>query len=135
MSDGPTLQIPRDVIEPIIQAQIAASLASALGADGVLRKAVNTILQTPVDSEGKASGYSSDRNRPWIDWAISDALRIAARKAIEQAVEQQGEVIRKELAAQLTKKNSPLIKQMIEAMMTGVFNANQVKYEINITAK
>ena len=50
-------------------------------------------------------------------------------------IQSDGEIIRKEIAAQLPKKNSPLVKQLIEAIMTGVFNSESIKSAITITPK
>jgi len=132
VADGPTLQIPRDVIEPIIQAQITASIASALGANGIMQKAIESILQTKVGSDGKADRYSDSRGRPWVEWAVGDALRNAARAAILEAVAGQQEALRNEIASQLSRKNSPLVKQLVEALITGVFKAENLKYRLTV---
>lgn len=134
IADGPTLQIPRDVIEPIIQAQITASIATALGSKQILVHAVETILQTKVDCDGKADRYSDSRGRPWVEWAVADALKKAVRAAIVEAVAKEEVAIRNEIAAQLSQKKSPLVKQLIEALVTGVFKADNLKYRLTVSA-
>lgn len=129
----PTFQIPQDVIAPIIQANITAAVAKALGSSGdVLEKAISTILAMRVDSSGKPSTYSSDSNRTWLDWAIGDAIRNAARAAIEDQVSTLQEALKQQMVAQLTKKNSPLIKQIAEGLAAGAFSPDAIKWRLTI---
>jgi len=130
---APTLQIPRDVIEPIIQANITTAIAQALGGSAnVMEKAISTILATKVDSEGKPSNYSHPSHKTWLDWAIGDAIRKAARAAIESNIETLQGALKEQMVAQLTKKNSPLIKQIAEGLAAGAFSPEAIKWRLTI---
>lgn len=130
---NPTFQIPQDVIAPIIQANITAAIAQALGSSGqVLEKAISTILATQVDAEGKPSNYSHHTHKTWLDWAIGDAIRRAAKAAIEENVATLQDALKQQMVAQLTKKNSPLIKQIAEGLATGAFSPDAIRWRLNI---
>ncbi len=131
--DNPTLQIPRDIIEPLIQAQINSAIAAAMGgSENLMTRAVQTVLSTKVNSEGKIDGYSSHNQKMWIDWAVGDALRRAAQKAIELAVEEQHEAMKKEMIRQLSQKNSPLIKRLVQGLADNMFSQNNLKYRLTV---
>jgi hypothetical protein len=131
---NPTLQIPKDVIEPIIQANITAAIAQAMGnGTQVIQQAIASILATSVDSEGKPSSYGNSRR--WIDWAVGDSLRKAAKAAIDEHIAAHREAIQKQLVAELSKKNSPLIKSMVEGMMKSCFSESNLKYRLTVTAE
>lgn len=131
---NPTIQIPQDVIQPIIQANISAAITQAMGdRTGVVNKVIEQILNVRVDGDGKIDTYSSNRSMSWVDWAVGNALRTAAKEAINQAIAEQQDVIKQHIATQLQRKNSPLIKQLVEGMMTGVFDASKCNYRLNVT--
>jgi hypothetical protein len=133
-NDNPTFQIPKDVIEPIIQAQISAAVLAALQPTGrVLEQAVSAVMQTKVDSEGKPERYSG-HGKPWIDWVVADCIQKSARSAIEQFLTEQQKVIRASIAKQLTARNSPLAKQLIEGMLAGLISESTLRYRIHVTA-
>lgn len=131
---GPTLNIPQDVINPIIQANISAAILSAMG-DGskVMANAIATVLSTKVDpNSGNLSSYSSNNTTPWIDWMLGQAIRESAKAAIVEYMAGQQEAVKKQLAAELSKKNSPLAKTLVEAMATGMADARALSYSISV---
>lgn len=131
---APTFQIPQDVIQPIILANITAAIAQALGGSAnVLEKAISTILSTQVDGEGKPSSYSHHSHRSWLDWAVGDAIRKAARAAIEEQIATLQVALKEQMVAQLTKKNSPLIKQIAEGLAAGAFSPEAIKWRLTIS--
>ena len=131
---NPTLQIPSDVINPIIEANIQAAVAQALGpVSNRISEFVTTVLRMNVDSEGKPSSYGN--SKPWIDWAIGDALRRAAKAAIDEQVEKLKDQMKAHIATELTKKNSTLHKQLAEGLVNGVFSADSLKWRLNITTE
>lgn len=138
MSTVPTLQIPRDVIEPIIQAQISKAIIEALGnGEQILQQAIASILSMQVDADGKpaSSSYSHSNHKKWIDWAVGDSLRKAARAAIEEALTKHSEVLKKNIASQLSSRNSPLMKQLAEQLVLGVSNAESLKYRLTVSCE
>jgi len=127
----PTFQIPKEIINPIIQASVNEAVLKALdGPHNIVTKAILDVLQTKVGEDGKPSNYNS--GRPWIDWVIGDCIKIAARKAVEAALADKQEHMKAELIKQLSAKRSPLVKQLAEAMVKGV-SADAIKYRLNVT--
>lgn len=135
MADNPTFQIPKDVIEPIIQAQITTAVLAALQPTGrVLEQAVAAVMNMKVDAEGKPERYSDSRSKAWIDWVMADCIQKAARAAIEQYMREEQKAIRAAIAKQLTTRNSSLAKQLIDGMLANIISESTLKYRINVTA-
>lgn len=131
---NPTFEIPKDIINPIIQAHVNEAVIRALdGPQQLVTRAIAGVLQTNVDSEGKPSSYGS--SRPWIDWVIGDCIKRAARAAIEEFVATQKDRIKDELVAQLSTKNSPLVKQLVEQMAGAIASENNLKWHLNVTCE
>ena len=128
-----TLQVPTDLIDPIIRAEVSKAIIEAMGNRGaILAQAIAGILSTQVDSEGKPSNYSSDRSRTWLDWAVAIAVRTAAKEAIQEAMGQQKEAIKKEMIRQIQMKNSPLVRMFVEGMVSAATAPDVLKYRISI---
>jgi hypothetical protein len=128
---NPTLQIPKDIIEPIIQAEITKAIVEAMGPkQAVMQSAIATILSMSVDSDGKPTSYNG---RPWIDWVIGKEIRAAATEAITSHLATHADVIKKQLATELAKKNSPLVKQLIEGMVGAMTHPDALRWRLNVT--
>jgi hypothetical protein len=131
MSD-PTLTVPRDVIEPVIQAHISAAVVAALGdRSAIVQDVVTRVLQEKVDDEGKASNYN--RSIPWLQWVMHKCVRDAAKAAIVEQLELQKDALKKALAAELAKKNSPLVRQLVEGMVGAMTHPDVLKYRIAVS--
>jgi len=131
---NPTLQIPSDVINPIIEAQISAAIAQALGQPGALiERAIRTILATKVNSNGEVSSYGA--NQTWFDWAVASQVKKAAQAAIEANVAALGDAMKKQFITELSKKNSPMVKQIVDGMVSGVFKPENLKYRLTVVAE
>jgi len=129
---NPTLQIPKDIIEPIIQAEITRSIVEAMGPkQAVMQHAISTILNMNVDSDGKPSNYGN--SRPWIDWVIGAEIKAAATAAIKEHLAAHGDAIKKQLAAEMAKKNSPLVKQLVEGMVGAMTHPDVLRWRLNVT--
>lgn len=127
-----TLQVPTDIINPIVQAEITKRIIEAMGNSGeLLSQAIASVLYAKVDGEGKVSGYRD--NLSWLDWALGMALRKAAKEAIEEVMTSHKETIKKAFVAELLKKNSPLLRQLAEGMINAASNPEVLKYRINIS--
>jgi hypothetical protein len=130
----PTFQIPKDVIEPIITAHIAAAVSAALaGRERIVEMTVSQLLNMKVDSEGKPSSY--DRGQTFIQWVMNDTLRKAVRDIMTEELKKHEAIIRAELASQLTAKKSPLLKQLIEQLTTGLVTAASSTYRLNVSVE
>lgn len=131
----PTLQIPKDVIQPIIEAHVRDAVLRAF--DGY-RPAVDTliasVLNVRVDSSGQPARYPDQGMPRWIDWALGEALRSSVKKAIEEKVATLQESLKKHIAAELQKKNSPLAKQVAESLLKGFGGIAVSGYRLKVEA-
>lgn len=130
MSDSPTFQIPKEIIDPIIKAHVNEAVIKALdGPQRLVSNAILSVIQTQVDRDGKPTTWNGT---PWIDYVIADCIREAARDAIKEFLATQRERIKADMAAQLSRKNSPLIKQLCEGLVGSITSESTLKYRLNI---
>lgn len=131
MADNPTFQIPRDVIEPIIQTQVALAISTALG-DGnkLMESAVKQVLEEKVDDRGQRSNYSSAI--PWIQWAMHNAVRNAVQHTLQTELLNYEEKIKKQLVTMLQKKNSKIVNELVEGMARAMVDPGVFKYRMKI---
>jgi hypothetical protein len=131
----PTFQIPKNVIEPIIQSHVQAAVVSALGGGTRLVEiAIERVLSQKVAGDGSPDRYQSSSAETFLQWAVRDCIQRSVKKTLEQELEKQQSVIRDYLTKELAKKNSPIIKQLVEGMTTA-FTGNSIRYRINVTAE
>jgi shikimate kinase len=136
MPDNPTFQIPKDVIEPILNAHINTAVAMALeGKDQIIESIVTRVLNQKVDSQGKPDNYGYNSSVAWIQWLMEDAVRKAVKQAIEEQVNVHKDAIKKAIAAEIGIKGkySPLAKSLIEGMCSSLTHPDVLKYRINVT--
>ena len=132
MADSPTFQIPKEVIEPIIQAHVTTAVVTALGGQGrLIEHAITQVLTQKVDRDGKPSHYSSDVQ--FLHWALQNAVCNAVKQTLEQEVAKHQDKIRDLLTAQLRQSKSPLVKQLVEGMTKGVIDATTNKWRLSVT--
>ena len=131
MGDHPTLQIPKEVIEPIIQAQVALAVSTALG-DGnkLMESAVKQVLEMKVNDRGEKSSYSSDI--PWIQWAMHNAVRQAVKETLETELLKHKDKIKAKIVTMLQNKNSKLINELVEGMAGAMVDPSVFKYRMKI---
>lgn len=131
-SNLPTLQIPKDVIEPIIQAHVKKAVVDAFGGyQSLVEKAISQVMTMKVDRDGKHSGYSSDVE--WLTWAMRDCVQKAAKEAIQEYLGTNREKIKEQIARALRGRNSALARQLIEGMTKALTHENILKYHFTVT--
>lgn len=134
----PTLQIPQDVIQPIIEAHVRDAVLRAFdGYKPAVDALISSILNVKVNEHGKPFGdrqYGSERAPKWIDWALGEALRDAVKKVIVEKVTTLQASLEKHIAAELEKKNSPLAKQVAESLLKGFSEIAVNNYRLKVEA-
>ncbi len=127
----PTFQIPKDVINPIIEAHVTTAVINALdGKDRLIEEAVRWVLFMKVDSDGKSTSYNGIS---FVQWAMMKCVREAVKKAIEENMEKHKEEIKKAIAKELSKPStSPLAKQLINGMVEAMTAPEVLKYRIKV---
>lgn len=129
-----TLQLPKDLIEAAIQTNVAKAMSEAMGGyPALMSQAVERVLNQKVDSDGKPSSYSSSIT--FIQWAVNNSLRKAVQDALAQEVTKYEGEVRRQIADQLARKNSPIVKQLVENMTKGLIEAATNKYRLTVTVE
>ena len=127
----PTFKIPKDIINPIIQAHVNEALLRALdGPDKIVTAAILQCLNISVDDQGKPTTY---RGVPWIEWVIGESVRNAAKAAIVEQLAKHGDKLKATLARQMSMKNSPMVKQLVEGMVGAMTTPDTLKWRINVS--
>lgn len=129
----PTFQIPRDVIEPIIVAHVQTAIVAALGGSAALvETAINEILTKKVDSDGKINSYDRNNTYTFIQLQLVKSVQAAVTDVLNEELKKHQDAIRTHITKELAKKNSPLIKQLVEGM-TKAFTADSLHYRIEVS--
>lgn len=128
-----TLDLPKSIIEPIVRAQLSASIIAALGgAEQLVGQVVHSLMSKQVDNNGNPS-TSSYGTQPMITWMSEKAIKEAASEAIKEWFAANRDKI-KALILESLKKNA---KGLAEALVLGVENTIKIgtKYEFEITVQ
>lgn len=129
MSEIAKIELSKDLIEPIVRAQLQASIVSAMGkADQMVAQVVNTVLNSNVDNNGDPVRYSSGGGTPLITWIANDAIKKAALEAVQEWFADNREEMKKHL--RLAIKNNA--KGMAEAFVLSMSKAAECTYSTKI---
>lgn len=132
MDSRSTIEIPNDIIQPIVEAKVAAAVTEALGGyDRLIELAVCQVLNQKVDERGVPSTYSDAV--PWFKYVMRECVQKSARAAIEEYFAAHGELVKKAIATELSKKNSPLVKQLVSVLIGSVVNEDSLRYRMNVS--
>jgi hypothetical protein len=63
---------------------------------------------------------------------VGDALRKAVQAALAEEVVKYQDEVRRQIVEQLSKKNSPIVKQLVENMTKGLIEAATSKYHLSV---
>lgn len=136
MAEPATLNLPKDLIEPIIHAHIQAALAEALGSKSdLLGKMAWQILNQTVNNSGNPVNASSyEKAGTFIEVNLRLAMQKAFRELLEAELEKHKETLKAHLTAELKKANSPLTKALVKGMCEGVVTSG-LRYHLTVTSK
>jgi hypothetical protein len=135
MSENATLNVPKDVLEPIVKAHITKAVIEALGINGrtIVESAVEALLTMKVDSQGNRSRYDGRDDKMWIDWAVAEAAQKAAKAAIGEHFKANESAIKKAIVKELGKTGSPLAKSLADSLVTGAAKVLENSWRMNVT--
>ncbi len=127
MSDIANITLSKDLIEPIVRAQLHASITAALGrSDMLVAQVVQTVMNHKVDSDGKPSNYSSAE--PLITWMANKAIKEAALEAIKEWFAENKDEMKKHLRASIQKN----AKGMAETFVLSMSKSVECHYSNNV---
>ncbi len=127
MAEDATLKLPKDLIDSIVKVQVSQAMTDALGgSDQIIKELVHQVLNVSVDRDGKACNYSG--SMPYITYLMQKSLTESIKAILMEELEKHEKAIRAAIAAELGKKNSPLVKQLVEGMSTGLLASVSDRY-------
>lgn len=134
MADNATIQIPKDLLEPAIQAQISKALIEAMSfKTDVLGALAEKMLLQKVDSDGRPSTYSNSQT--WVQWLTESMTKEAIRQAIMAQGEEFKANVRAAVEKELKKPNSKLVKEISEGAAMAVMGAANKTWSLKVEIK
>lgn len=127
-----TLQIPQEVLQPIIDAHVAAAIATALGdRSRMIQEAVTAALNVKVDErDGKPSNYST--NVTFLQWLVRSSIRDAATQAVREHLALQMDEMKKLVAKEMKNQRSPLTKALIEGVAKAAAESTRFNIRVSV---
>ena len=99
------LTISKEIVNPIVEAKIKEAVIAAMGgANDLIAKVVKQIIDTPVSYDGKISQYSSDNKYKWLDIAVTNQIKEAAKEAIREMMSTRKDDLKKAIVKELSSK-------------------------------
>ena len=130
MSDIAKIELSKDLIEPIVRAQLQASIVSAMGrADLLVAQVVNSVMNAKVDSSGNPERYNG--GIPLITWMANSAIKEAAMEAIKEWFADNKDEMKKHLKTAIQKN----AKGMAEEFVLGMSKATTSSYHTTVEVK
>ena len=127
--DTATVNIPNDVLEPIISAKIHTAIIEALGDEkGVIERIVSDLLTRQI----KPDQYSS-KSVPWIEHTCLKVLRAAAEQAIQEWAASKQDELAAEFVRQLQQKTNA--KRVVRAMIDGMAEVAGSRWNFSVEIK
>lgn len=132
MGDIANITLSNDLIEPIVRAQLQASITAALGrSDLLVAQVVQTLMNQKVDSEGRTSQYNG--GEPLITWMANTAIKEAASEAIKEWFSANKDEMKKKLRAAITKNATGMAESFVLSMANSAESHYHHKIEVTIS--
>jgi hypothetical protein len=114
MADTASIQLPENLVKPIVEAEIKAALIRQLsGQDALIREIVTRALTIKVDRDGKECGYG---DTPLLNYLLHQSIRKMAKEAIEEWLAEKLPTIKGQLAAELAKRKGGLSQLIVAGL-------------------
>lgn len=127
-------EVDQNLVEPIIRNEIAAAVIAQLGDPSVLlQRMVGLALRQKVSSNGTVSQYSSDNKHDFVEALAGNAIREAAREAIEFIVAEQKPKIQAAIEDELRKSPKKTAAAIVAAFIEGPQNPYRINASFTIT--
>lgn len=113
-----TINVPKDVIEPIVRAQVAAGIVDALGdpAD-LIAKVVGYALKQKVNAQGVASDRDYDNKHDLVELMATKGIHAVVRESLTKWIEEQRPAIEEQVQKALAKKESAFARALVNGLV------------------
>jgi len=130
MNEQASVNIPKDLLEPIIREHIAAGVIAAIGDPAALiRQMVEKASNAKVDLSGEVSRYSSDNKYSFIEAVATKSLHESIKAAIIEYVKEQKPAIQAAVKAHLAKRTSAVAKALVDGLIASTEQRWDMKCE------
>lgn len=126
MAETASINMPDNLIKPIIEAEIKAAIIRQLGnSEALIGEVVKRALNMKVDRDGKECSYG-DFNL--LEMLLQRTIRNVAKEAMEEWVKEKHPQIKKQLADELSKRKTGLASLLVD----GLANAIKDPWRLNV---
>ena len=130
-----TVNIPSDVLEPIVMAQVSAGIVAALGQpEQLIAKVVERALALKVDSDGTRSDYSNYNTHNLIEVLAGKAIREVTEQAIRQWVQERKPEIEAQVRKGLARSESRFAKALVDGLVENAKSKWDFKCDVIIAS-
>ncbi len=113
--ENASVNIPKDLLEPIIRQHIQAGIVAAVGDPAkLIEQVIDRMLRQKVNSEGKIDSHSYSNTHDLIEVVSRNAINKAARAAVEAYVEEQRPAIEAAVRKAIERKTGALAKALVD---------------------
>lgn len=128
------LQVSKEIVEKIVQAQIGVEVAKVLGdKQGLLEALIAQTLSLKVDSQGAVNRYSSYNTTTYLQYLVGNVIRGAAKSAVEKYVSANAEKIEKAVATEMKKSTAPMVKAFMDCITESAKSAYRLTINVEST--
>lgn len=125
-----SVNIPKDLLEPIIREHIAAGVVAAIGDPATLiRQLVEKAASAKVDMNGEVSRYCSDNKYSFIEAVATRTLHESIKAAIVEYVKEQRPAIQAAVKSHLAKRTSAVAKALVDGLIASTEQRWDLKCE------
>ena len=112
-----SLNISKEMLNPIIDGHVKAMMAEALGGkDAIIDKIISQVLNTRVGSDGKPSTYSN--NKTYFEWLLKDEITKSVKDLIQEEVRSKASSIKAAIKKQM--KSEAGSSKIADALINGL---------------
>ncbi len=122
MNDGQVaINMPDELVRPIIEKKIQAGIISALGdTDSLIEGLVGAALRDKVSQNGKKSDYSRDNKFDLVDVLCREAIENAIREAMAEWVKENSGKLKEAVKKQIQKRPAGFAKMFVDGIFTSL---------------
>ena len=132
MAEQASVNIPKDLLEPIIREHIHAGIVAALGDPAALiSQVVEQTLSRKVNHAGDVSQYSHDNKYSLIEAVARNAIHAACKRAVESFIEERRPDIEKAVKAAISKRTGAFSKALVDGLVEA--SRQSWSFQCNIT--
>jgi hypothetical protein len=119
MSEQASVNIPKDLLEPIIRQHIQAGVVAAVGDPAkLIETVIERMLKQKVNREGKVESNECYNRYDLIELVAQDAIHKAAKAAVEAYVNDQRPAIEAAVRKAIERKTGAFAKALVDGLVS-----------------